>query len=114
MARVTSDLWVSALIRRAQAEGAFATVLHKGAREAGAIFVVVSDLSGQASLFAPAPQISYDDFASDRLFECVIDGKPEAEIREKIARERSFDPDIWALEIEDREARSFIDNIVES
>ncbi len=112
--RVTSSIWIAAHIRRSQSEGAFATVVHKGAEEAGAIFVVVNDLAGNLTLYGPAPQILYDAGApSERQFECLIQGQSQSDIDEKIRRERSFDPDIWVLEIEDRLARSFIDTIVD-
>jgi len=110
--RVTSSLWVSALMRRAQANGSFATIVHKGSPEAGAIYVVVSDFEGQSTLFGPAPQLLYDnDGDNERRFEELL-SNDESEIKSRLERERSFDPDIWIVEIEDRERRSFIDTIV--
>ena len=107
--RVKSHIWVSAVIRRAQAAGAFVTIVNKGAAEAGAIFVVVNDLAGGNRLYAPAPQTDYSaDGVAERQFECVLDSVSTPEIDEKLARERSFDPDIWIIEIEDRQSRSFI------
>ena len=108
--RVTSSLWVSALIRRAEAAGAFAMVLHRGAAEAGAIFIVVNNLNDQIALYGPAPQTDYSlDGPSERQFECVLDAASDDDVKQKIARERSFDPDIWVIEIEDRQGRSFIE-----
>lgn len=40
-------------------------------------------------------------------------GQSQGEIDQKISRERSFDPDIWLVEIEDRLARSFIDTVID-
>ena len=109
--RVTSSLWVSALIRRAEAAGAFAMVLHKGAAEAGAIFVVVNDLGDSVALYGPAPQTDYSmDGPSERQFERVLDAATADDLKQKIERERSFDPDIWVVEIEDRQGRSFIES----
>lgn len=113
--RVTSELWVSALIRRAEAAGAFAMVVRKGAAEAGAIFVIVNDLQGGVQLHAPAPQTDYSlEHRPERRFECVIGDAGDAataadEIAAKLDREKSFDPDIWIVEIEDKQGRSFID-----
>lgn len=108
--RVTSSLWVAALIRRAEAAGAFAMVLHKGATEAGAIFVVINDLSEGIALYGPAPQTDYSlDGPSERRFECVLEDVSNDELKQKIERERSFDPDIWVVEIEDRQGRTFIE-----
>ncbi len=113
--RITSELWVAALIRRATTSGAFATVLTKGSPEAGSIYVVVSGLAGPLSLLAPAPQFLYDDQRADeRLFEQILTDVSESEISTKLAAERRFDPDIWVVEIEDREGRSFVETIVKA
>lgn len=113
--RVKSALWVSALLRRARAEAAFATVINKGEESAGAIFIVVSNMQGQVSLLGPAPQLFLDsDKASERHFEWLIQSGSEDEARARIEREKSFDPDIWVVEIEDREMRPFVQEIVET
>ena len=46
-ARVTSDFWVSAYLRRVMTEGAFAALRQRGAAEAGAIFVKLDLLDGR-------------------------------------------------------------------
>jgi len=113
--RVTTDLWVSALLRRASAAGAFATVMHKGAAEAGAVHVIVNSLDGMTSLLGPAAQFFYTaEHTEERLFEWLKQDVPEAEVMERIVKERSFDPDIWVVEIEDRQGRPFVDTIISS
>ncbi len=97
--RVTSDLWVSALLRRAFSAGGFAAVLRKGAPEAGAVFVVSRDRLGQSVLYGPAPQASYDERKPDeRKFQRLPD--PSEAIDARIAREVRFDPDLWLVELE--------------
>jgi len=111
--RVKSEIWVSALLRRARAAGAFATVLHSGAAEAGAIFVIVNrgGLQGECDLYAPAPQslAPDDDAIQDRIFERRYTNVDQATIDATLESERKFDPDLWAVEIEDRDGRAFID-----
>ncbi len=109
MVRITSKLWVSALLRRVQAAGAFATVLHKGNDEAGAIYLVVNALNGTVQLFGPALQGAYDGESRERQFELLLDAAPETEVNEKVRQERNFDPDLWVIEIEDRQGRSFLE-----
>lgn len=112
--RLTSEFWVAALVRRAQGIGAFATVLNKGAASAGSIYVIVTDMLGQYQLLGPAPQAFYDsDDDGVRKFELVAAVATADEVRERIERELSFDPDIWVVEIEDREMRSFIEDVVQ-
>ncbi|MGU3492798.1 DUF1491 family protein [Xanthobacteraceae bacterium A53D] len=109
--RLKSAVFVSALVRRAQVEGAFAAVVRKGAEEAGAVFVKVASLDGTAALYGPAPQSEIDEsFPADRLFSPVVKpGAPEADADARIAKEVRFDPDLWLVEIEDRAGRPFVD-----
>lgn len=98
--RVTTDLWVSALVRRAFSAGGFAAVLRRGAMEAGAVFVVSRNRMGEVTLFGPAPQTSYgSDEPEDRLFVRLDEGDQDA-IDKKVEREVRFDPDVWLVEIE--------------
>ncbi len=99
--RVTSDLWVSALLRRAFGEGGFGAVLRRGGDSAGAIFIVARDRMGEATLYGPAPQTGYDDARpDDRLFVELMRTADEARIDERLAKESRFDPDLWLVEIE--------------
>ena len=59
--RLKSSIWVAAYLRRCQTEGIFGAVRRRGAEEAGAVFVKVATLDGNAMLYAPAPQTVYDD-----------------------------------------------------
>jgi len=113
--RIKSHLWVSALLRRARAEAAFATVLNKGEESAGAIFVAVSDMQGRASLLGPAPQSFFgDDQEGGRQFEWLMQNEAETDVHSRLLKEKSFDSDVWIIEIEDRDMRSFVDDIVSS
>lgn len=109
--RLKSAIFVSALLRRAQVEGAYALVVRRGAEEAGAIFVKVSTLDGTAALYGPAPQTAFDETSPvDRKFSIIIPpGSPEADADARLAKEIRFDPDIHIVEIEDRKGRHFLD-----
>ncbi len=111
--RLKSAIWVAAYIRRCNVEGAFAAVRRRGAEEAGAIFVKLNRLDGTAELFGPAPQSFFDTARpADRLFSRCLPETPEAKIEERLTRELRFDPDIWIIEVEDRAARHFLDDLV--
>ncbi|HWK65448.1 MAG TPA: DUF1491 family protein [Rhizobiaceae bacterium] len=99
--RVTSDLWVSALLRRVFAEGGFGAIVRRGATEAGAVFLVTRDRFGETSLFGPAPQTVYDSSRPDeRQFSELASGADSEAIDARLAKEMRFDPDIWVVEIE--------------
>src|SRR5262245_57295567 len=113
--RLKSAIWVAAYVRRCNGEGAFAAVRRRGAEDAGAIFIKLNRLDGTAELFAPAPQTAFDDArpahrALSRPF--GKDPVPEEKVEDKLAKETRFDPDVWIVEVEDRNGRHFIDNVV--
>jgi hypothetical protein len=108
--RLRADIWVAAYLRRCAREGAFAVLRRRGAPEAGAIFVKIDRLDGFAALFGPVPRSELKD-GQDRLF-ARLHRDPwinPAEAEEKLARQIRFDPDIWIVEMEDREGRCFLD-----
>ncbi|GAB4068583.1 DUF1491 family protein [Ancylobacter sonchi] len=108
--RLKSAIWVSALIRRANGAGAFAAVRRRGAEEAGAVFVKVASLDGKAALYGPAPPSLDDEDRPERRFVVLVQAdRPEAEAEERMGKEIRFDPDLWFVELEDREGRSFLD-----
>ena len=107
--RVTSEIYVSALRRRAESAGAFVTVVDKGAQAAGAIYVIVRKDTESWSLFGPAPQSLFDGVPTDRAFEALLQDVLEEEIKKRLESEKRFDPDIWIIEIEDPKGRSFVD-----
>ena len=109
--RLKSSIWVAAYLRRCQTEGIFGAVRKRGAEEAGAVFVKVATLDGNAVLYAPAPQTVYDDSRPiERLFAATSPQPiPESSVEERLARELKFDPDAWIVEIEDRAGRNFLD-----
>lgn len=99
--RVTSDLWVSALVRRIFSDGGFAAIQRRGAREAGAIFLIKRTRLGELELYSPAPQTSYDEAKPDeRQFVLVFRTEEEEKVDKHLEREMRFDPDVWVVEIE--------------
>lgn len=111
MSRLRADFWVAATLRRYNGEGASAVLRRRGAAEAGAIFVLIDRLDGTANLYGPAPQSEMPEHGEERRFARVHAAAaiPLADAEKKLAREMAFDPDLWIVEIEDREARLLFD-----
>lgn len=117
MTRLTSEFWVQAYLRRVNGAGAFAGLRRRGARDAGAIFIIVDWLDGSADLYSPAPQalIGVDESSvmdgqvMDRQFERQLERVAPQEIAAKLEREARFDSDLWVIEVEDRRGRSFLE-----
>ena len=104
--RLKADIWIKALLRRCEVQGAYAVVLHKGDPEAGTALVKVSRLDGQAAVFSPTRTLEGERGWINPLAEAFV---PEEEADAYIHRERARDPDLWVIEIEDRAGRHFLD-----
>lgn len=109
--RLTSDFFVSALLRRCAAEGVVAVLRRRGAAEAGAIFVKVDRLDGRARLYGPAPQTALAGREGERLFHRLheVEDIDALAAEERMTREIRFDGDLWLVEIEDRAGRCFLE-----
>lgn len=104
--KLRTDVWVAALIRRAQAGGAFAAVLHKGDETAGDAAVKVALMDGRARVYVAQASMDGDRVWLQPLGEASA--SPEADADAYLTRRREQDPDMWIVEIEDREGRNFI------
>jgi hypothetical protein len=103
--RLKAGIFVRALIRRVQVAGASAFVVRSGAEEAGAIILKVARLDGTVLVLNQARN------AQGKLVwaQALGDWVDEKRAGEWCDRQVKFDPDVWIIEIEDREGRAFVD-----
>ena len=103
--RLPAHLEVSGLLRRVQAEGGFATVLHKGDRDAGTILVILTKNGGNSVAYEKMPQL-------DGTRQWTLRISEEIETKEKFAdfltRRQNQDPDLWILELDIAHGERFI------
>jgi len=105
---ISTDVWAGALIRRAGADGAFATVVRKGDPTAGAVLVKVMNQSDKTFiLYASATR------GDGETVWMQPTAGAESELDAYIDRARSRDPDLWVIEIEDQRGRHFLTEPVE-
>lgn len=101
-ARVKARILVQAAIRQASMRGTPATVVRRGDPDAGAVYVKLNRGDGTGcSVLAPTR-----DYDTGRARWRRATGEhpvPEADADALLDRERAIDPDLWVLEIEDRE-----------
>ena len=102
--RLTSDFWVRAYLARLEQAGIPAFVTAKGDATAGAVLVKLATLDGQAKAY----QRSFDLLSDTRIWVILREGA-EPDVDAAITRQRSFDPDLWVIEVEDRQGRSLLD-----
>ena len=102
--KVHSDIWVYALVRRAQLGGAFATIVRKGDARGGAVLVKTFDSrSRQTRLWSEATSAD-----AETLWMRPLASEAEADVDAYITRAARIDPDIWVVEIEDADGRRFL------
>jgi len=103
--RIKTRIWVAALIRRAELNGASAYVARKGEPESGAVIVKVSFLNGTARVWSSA----YGRDGGRRWVKATgTDAVADADAEAYVVRARTRDADLWVVEIEDREGRDFL------
>jgi hypothetical protein len=106
---LATDIWVGALIRRAQLAGAFATVVRKGDPTAGAVLVKsFNPRTREASLFASAFRGE-----GERVWMQPVASNVEPDLDAFVEKQSRYDPDIWVVEIEDANGRHFLTEPVE-
>ena len=100
--RVSSEFVIQAAIRRWQGDGGIATILHKGDAWGGAIILKLNLLDGASLLLTQTR-----DSQGRPAWLKVQEGSRmnESECGTYIERQLSRDPDLWVVEIEDREGR---------
>ncbi|MEQ5827139.1 DUF1491 family protein [Sulfitobacter sp. NFXS29] len=104
MARLTARFWVDAYLTRLRLQDIPAFVVAHGDDTGGAVLVKLATLDGKAVLF----QRSFDLMTGDRKWIELASGD-EAEVDATVVRQRSFDPDLWVIEVEDRQGRHLLD-----
>lgn len=104
MTRLTAEFWVSAYLNRLRLYNIPAFVVTHGDNTAGAVLVKLNTLDGKARAF----QRSFDLMSGERTWVVLADGA-EAEVDAALTKQRNFDPDVWVIEVEDREGRHLLD-----
>ena len=102
--RLTADFWVAAYLTRLRLAAIPAFVVKRGDATAGAVLVKLNTLNGQAVCY----QRSFDIMSSERNWVILTQGA-EPTVDASISKQRSFDPDLWVIEVEDRAGRHLLD-----
>ena len=104
--RLKSDIWVQAYLRICAGQGVTGVLVKRGDADAGAIFIRVNRLDGRCDLYGPAAAgLAGGDV--ERRFSPTRTGTamPDAEVDAYLARQLSYDSDLWIVELEDRAGR---------
>ena len=102
--RLTAEFWVHAYLNRLRLVEIPAFVVAKGDLTAGAVVIKLNTLNSQAVAY----QRSFDIKSGRRKWIDFASGA-EAEVDMAVAKQCSFDPDLWVIEVEDRRGRHLLD-----
>ena len=102
--RLASEFWVHGYLARLRLANIPAYVVARGDADAGAVIVKLATLDGLAQAF----QRGADPETGMRRWLVLSDGA-EAEVDAVLGRARARDPDLWVIEVEDRDGRHLLD-----
>ncbi|MBA3862921.1 MAG: DUF1491 family protein [Erythrobacter sp.] len=107
-ARLPAHLEASAIIRLAESQGGYATVLAKGERDAGTILIVTLCRGAGAVLYERMPGL--DD---SRSFVATKreNAENKREFSDYLDRRRQQDDDLWLIEVNIADPERFIANL---
>jgi len=103
--RLPPRLEVPAVLRRAESQGGFATVLGRGDPESGAMLLVVTSRGRHVGCLERI-------LGMEGAYEWRTAGPAKtaesAEVASFLAKRRQFDPDLWLIELDIAEPERFI------
>lgn len=105
MARLTARFWIDAYLARLRLTDIPAFVIAHGDDNAGAVLIKLNTLDGQARAFTRG----FDLMTGDRKWTDLTSGS-ERDVDGAITRQRRFDPDLWVIEVEDKQGRHLLDD----
>lgn len=108
--RLKAGIWVKAHLRRCAVEGIQAVIVRHGDDTAGSVLIKLNRLDGGCMVLSPGNR---GDGVRVWLRAGGADVMPEAEADGYIARQVKRDPDLWVIEIEDRQGRHCLDDPVQ-
>ena len=100
--KVRTDIWVAAQVRMCDLAFIPVVVSRRGDPIAGAVLLKLNRLAAGCVVFS---QVRDMDGALGWMRGTGKDPVPEPDADQYIARQAKYDPDIWVVEIEDRDGK---------
>ncbi|MCX7281240.1 MAG: DUF1491 family protein [Alphaproteobacteria bacterium] len=103
--RLKAGIFVRALARRTEVAGAAAFVVRMGSEEAGAVILRINRLDGTVLVLNQ----TLDGLGRLVWAQPLGGWTDEKRAGEWCDKQVKFDPDLWIVEVEDRQGRAFVD-----
>jgi hypothetical protein len=103
--RLRSEIEAGAILRRAQTNGDFATILQKGDSDRGALILAVTSRGRHVTCLERVASLS-----GERRWERVgpAEGASSIEVADFLAKRARFDADCWQIELDIASPERFI------
>lgn len=110
--RLAAEVWVAAYMRKVRVMGGSAYLRRRGADQGGAVILKITstdrgfhepNCSALTRVSTLEGGLAWSWLAGPEL--CA-----EAAVDAKLEKQTSFDPDLWIVEVEDRQGRHFLDD----
>ena len=105
MSRLPTEVEATGMLRRAEAEGGFATVIRKGDPQSGALLLVIASRGTHAACLERILTLD-GDYAWQRCG--PAESASSIEVADFLARRTRFDPDSWIIELDIAAPERFI------
>jgi hypothetical protein len=102
--RLAAEFWVQAYRKRLAIYGIPAFVTAHGDNTSGAVLVKLNTLNGKARAFMRR----FDLMSDTRRWDILAEGLQD-DVDASIKKQKSFDPDLWVIEVEDKDGRHLLD-----
>lgn len=106
--RLKTEIWVKACVRRASVENIALAVVKRGDPDGGAVLVKLNRHAEGCVVFTETRDVNGARAWHKGTGAVPV---PETEADAYIARNRRIDPDLWVIEVEDRQGRLPFDAI---
>lgn len=106
-ARLNAKVFVSSLVRRANAAGDFATIVKKGDQTAGQVLLVARRRNGRQQVFTRTMN-SRGDYSWTVAIE--VNQDELGKINEYLDKQARYDPDLWIVELDTDNPERFVDD----
>ena len=104
--RLATSVEVSALLRRVAADGGFGAVLRQGDENRGSLLLVVTTRGRHFACLQRQLELTSGNYVWNRVGPAESSGS--AEIRDFLAAQARFDPDLWQIELDVASPERFI------
>lgn len=103
--KLNAGLWVSGIVRLAQAQGDFATIAKKGDETAGQVILVARRRNGHVQVYQRTM-----NSRGDYSWTVAIESSPEEsdKVDDFLDRQRRYDPDLWIVDLDTENPERFV------